>query len=134
MAGYYESVNNLAGARDVLATAFRTVQQSYYLGDRLGQLLIRMGDLKGAKEIYQQVSLILKDLREQNVWTYATALSAAIVCEDQGAMADAIRSLQTTRPSRGDLESIERGMSGLTAALERDSEVIDKLREIETRQ
>jgi len=132
-ARYYQDGGNLTGARDVLAVAFENIPASYYLGDLLGQAYIKLGDTAKAKEVYLQVGRVLTDLREQNVWTYATRLSAAIVCEDDAAIAAALAKLSAVRPSRGELESIERGIRNLTATPRRDAAAA-KLSDIETRQ
>jgi tetratricopeptide (TPR) repeat protein len=133
-ARYFEAAHNLSGARDVLATALAKIPSSYYLGDRLGQVLIKLGEISRAKEVYQQVSRILTELREQNVWTYATTLTAAIVLQDAGAMDAALQGLHATRPSRDELETIERGVGTLVASLGREAAVLPRLRDIQTRQ
>lgn len=133
-ARYFEVSNNLIGARDVLANAFQKIPHSYYLGDKLGQLLLKLGDVNRAKDVYRDVSRILRELREHNVWTYATALTAGIVSEDGEGVANSLKGLQRTRPSRGEIESIERGVNALVQVLNRGQDVIQSLREIETRQ
>jgi tetratricopeptide (TPR) repeat protein len=132
-ARYFEESGNLAGARDVLEAAFATMPTSYYLGDKLGQVLIKLGATPRAKEIYEQVGRILDDLREQNVWTYATRLSAAIVCENDTAIASALDRLRGAEPSPGQLDSIERGLTNLGSSTGRDN-AIRELRAIERRQ
>lgn len=122
------------GAREVLQKAFHNIPSSYYLGDLLGQQLVSMGDIPRAKEVYQQVTRALGDLREHNVWTHATELSAALVCEDQAAIDESLRKLRTARPSRGQLESIERGIGTLVTAMRRDGSILAELRRIEARQ
>jgi hypothetical protein len=124
----------LTGARDVLATAFARAPNSYYLGDRLGQVLLKLGETARAKEVYLQVMRIINELREQNVWTHGTALSAAIVVGDDAAIARALNNLRAARPSRDELESIERGVEKLLTAVGRDAIIISQLHDIETRQ
>jgi tetratricopeptide (TPR) repeat protein len=132
-ARWYEQKDNLIGARDVLAAAYENLPSSYYLGDRLGQLLVALGDIGKAKEVYAQVRRTLHSLREQNIWTYATALSAAIVCDDGADEQRLLDNLRELRPSRGELASIERGIGTLLQPLSRDSRIIDKLHEMEKR-
>lgn len=132
-ARWYEQNGNLLGARDALAVAYQNVPSSYYLGDRLGQILITLGERGKAKEIYSQILRTLSELREQNVWTHATALSAAIVCDDDAEVNRALDQLRELRPSRGEIESIERGVSKLLQLLESDTRIIDELRQMEKR-
>lgn len=133
-ARFLNSSGDLLGARDVLLKAFQNIPTSYYLGDLLGQTLLHLGDTARAKEIYQQVRRVIAELREQNLWTYATALTAALVCEDPVGVADNLRHLQAARPSRGQLESIERGVAKLVATLGGDTSIVTELRRIEARQ
>jgi tetratricopeptide (TPR) repeat protein len=130
-ARWYEQSNNLLGARDVLATAYQNIPSSYYLGDRLGQILITLGETAKAKEVYMQVRRVLRELREQNVWTHATALTAAIVCDDAAGVEQSLSNLRALKPSRGELDSIERGVRTLLTALRRDTKIVDQLREME---
>jgi hypothetical protein len=132
-ARYYEETNNLTGARDVLAAAFANIPNSYYLGDKLGQVLLKLDERARAKEVYGQVARVLGELREQNVWTCATALAAAIVAGDNADVQKALSNLRNARPSRGELESVERGVGKLAAAFGREA-ILAELRAIETRQ
>jgi tetratricopeptide (TPR) repeat protein len=127
----FEETNNLIGAREVLEKGFSN-SSSYYLGDRLGQILIRLNENERAKAVYTQVQRILNDLREKNVWTHATALTAAIVCGDEATMRDSIRAIRALKPTRGELESIERGAGKVLTAVGRDHAVVDELRKMET--
>jgi tetratricopeptide (TPR) repeat protein len=127
----HEKSNNLVAARDLLIKALESNPTSYYLGDLLGQALLALGDTERAKETYQRVQTILRDLREQNVWTQATALTAALVCEDEAAAARALREIRDVKPTRGELESIERGVNKVITVLGRGDEVLDSLRSME---
>jgi tetratricopeptide (TPR) repeat protein len=133
-ARFLETTGDRLGARDVLQKALQSIPTSYYLGDLLGQSLLGLGEIARAKEIYQQVSRVLGDLREHNVWTCATALSAALVCEDKAAVADSLRQLRAAQPSRGQLESIERGVSRLVSVTGGDNSILTELHRIEARQ
>lgn len=126
-ARWHQQSNDLLGARDVLETAYKNNPGSYYLGDLLGQTLVSLGQIPKAKEIYAQVSRTLRDLGEANVWTAATALSAAIVTEDRAAEQKAIEHLRQLQPSRGELESIERGARRLLESLSRSPELLNDL-------
>jgi tetratricopeptide (TPR) repeat protein len=130
-ARYLEATGNLLGAKDVLTVAFNTPEPSYYLGDLLGQVLLDLGETDQAQQVYRQVSRIISDLREQNVWTWATMLSAALVCNDAGGLERALTGLRAARPARGELESIERGVIKICNALKRDPQIVSRLRDIE---
>jgi tetratricopeptide (TPR) repeat protein len=82
-ARWYRQNKNFVAESDVLETAYKNNSGSYYLGDLLGQALVQLGQIPRAKQVYAQVSQTLRDLKETNVWTAATALSAAIVTENE---------------------------------------------------
>lgn len=130
-ARWHRQSNDLLGARDVLESAYKCNPNSYYLGDLLGQTLVSLAQIPRAKEVYSQVSRTLRDLRESNVWTAATTLSAAIVTEDAAGERRAIEDLRRLQPSRGELDSIERGARKLLETLSRDSALLGELRGIE---
>jgi tetratricopeptide (TPR) repeat protein len=130
-ARWFGESGNKLGARDVLTVAYRNNSSSYYLGDLLGQALIELGEIAKAREVYEQVRRTLSDVREQNIWTHATAISAAIVCGDEKGAEQEIKRLRELRPSRGDLESIERGLSRLLNRLGGDARVINELHTME---
>ena len=123
--------DDLAGARNVLETAFNNNPTSYYLGDLLGQTLVALGNVVQAKEVYARVQRIFRDVREQNVWTLATALTAAIVCEDNDAIERALQGLRAKKPTRGELQSIERGAADVIKQLGRGDDILDDLRSME---
>ncbi|MBV8094648.1 MAG: hypothetical protein JO110_15760 [Acetobacteraceae bacterium] len=127
-ARWCEQRDDLVGARDVLATAYTYNPSSYYLGDLLGQALVSANEIEKAREIYTQVRRTLSRLREQNVWTCATALSAAIVCGDETEVKQTLAKLSALHPTRGDLDTIERGALKLLTALGRGTSVINEVR------
>jgi tetratricopeptide (TPR) repeat protein len=130
-ARWRQQTGDLNGARDTLALAFQNVPSSYYLGDRLGQVLIQLGEVDKAKDVYKQVGRVLRELREQNVWTYATAITAALVCDDRDGARQSLDKLRELRPSRGQLDSIERGVSNLLDKLKGDPTILAELRGME---
>ena len=133
-ARYLETKGNTVGAKDVLATAFQNMPTSYYLGDLLGQAYLSLGELDRATVAYRQVLRVISDLRERNVWTWATLLSAALVANDSVEMEHAISGLLGDPPGRGELESIERGVIKICTALKRDpNDVLTLLRATERR-
>jgi tetratricopeptide (TPR) repeat protein len=132
-ARWCEQNNDLLGARDVLATAYRNIPSAYYLGDRLGQILVAQGDQARAKEVYTQIRRTLSELREQNVWTHATALAAAIVCNDDAGTKQSLKELRDLHPLHENLDSIERGVGNLLSNLGRSTSILDELRHMEKR-
>jgi tetratricopeptide (TPR) repeat protein len=130
-ARWCEQSGNLNGARDVLAAAFEKIPSAYYVGDLLGQVLVDLAQIEKAKDVYAQVRRILSKLREHNMWSHATALSAAIVCGDDIGVQQSLKSLREAKPSRGDIDSIERGVSKLLDALHRDKSILDELHGME---
>lgn len=126
-----QQAGDLNGAREILALAFQNIPSSYYLGDRLGQVLVALGEVDQAKQVYKQVGRVLRELREQNVWTHATALTAALVCDDQSGVRQSLERLRELRPSRGEIESIERGVASVLDKLKRDPAILAELRGME---
>jgi tetratricopeptide (TPR) repeat protein len=131
-ARWYRENHDFLKEREVLEAAYHNNPKSYYLGDLLGQPLLALKENAKAKEIYSQVLAILSDLREQNVWTASTALSAAVVCDDTEARRQILNELRALKPSRGELDSIERGLSRILAALGKDTGIVDELRAMAT--
>jgi hypothetical protein len=82
-AQWFAESGNIIAARDLLVIAYKNFPSSYYLGDQLGKVLIELREFNKAEEVYRQVSHTIALLRAQNVWTLASALCAAIVCEDK---------------------------------------------------
>lgn len=119
--------NNLEGARDVLAVAFDNTD-SQYLGDLLGQTLVKLGQVDEAKKIYARVSRLLGPPRERDIWGWATALTSAVVCEDEAAKRAALERIVALDATRENRISIERGLEGVVKALGRGDEVLAELR------
>ncbi len=130
-ARWCEMNNNLLGARDVLIAAYNNMPSAYYIGDRLGQILVRLGDGDRAKQVYGQVSRTIIDLREQNVWTAATLLTAAIVCGDAASEQESLETLRQMAPSREQLESIGRGLRIVAEASGNGGHALKMLQSIE---
>jgi tetratricopeptide (TPR) repeat protein len=123
--------NDLSGARDALDKAFSNNPNSYYLGDLLGQTLVELGRREEAKDVYRRVRNVLRDVREQNVWTFATALTAGIVTDESESIDLALTGLRSMRPSRGELETIQRGVGDLVVKLGAGDAVLPRLRQME---
>jgi tetratricopeptide (TPR) repeat protein len=115
-ARWYEQRGDLLGAKDVLKRAYHTNPRSYYIGDLLGQTLLRIPGCKSeAIQVYDQILKTIEDLPELNVWTYATSLTASVVLENQSGIEHALGSIANLRPtpSRQAIASIEKGIEKL---------------------
>ena len=126
-ARWHEQCGDLQGAQDTLEAAYQNTTFSYYLSDRLGQILVKRNNLPRAREIYAQVRRHLQDLREHNVWTCATALTAAMVCDDRQSVAGILERLCALQPSRDQLNSISRGAYALARALDWDTSLFQEI-------
>jgi tetratricopeptide (TPR) repeat protein len=134
-ARWFETQRNFIAARDVLKAAYNFNPNSYYLGDRLGQMYLQAGDMTNARDVYAQVRDAIAQLRgEKNVWTYATGLAAAIVLKDEAGIESAVAELCEADPSPGQMEAIERGTRGILQATGGDQGVLDALRQIKRNQ
>ena len=109
-ARWCEQRGDLNGARDVLRAAYSRTPDILLYRRWLGRSLVQLG-LSQAREVYGQVRRTLLELREQNVWTSATELSAALILEDDRGVGSALEMLRKLRPSVEELGSIERGLS-----------------------
>ena len=103
-------------ADDVYEGAFRN-RRSYFLGDLLGQAKLELGDFDGAKAVYATTLDLIRKLDDQNIWTDATAATAAIVAGDRAAAFEGVRAIEKFNPSHKNLESIERGLLRLRDGL-----------------
>lgn len=118
----------LEEARDVFEQALKSNPRSYYLAGRLAQTLRDLGDDR-ATAAYERVQSIVEGLEEQNLWTHADAATAAVAA---GKPQDAVAHLAKAagfRPSKGEVESIERGLRELLASMGREPAEITPLHE-----
>lgn len=126
-ARWCESVGDLRSAREVLDKAYRVQPSSYYLGDRLGQILLREGDFEQAKTVYRQVLRTIEELAEDNVWTNATSVTAAIVLGRPELVESFVNKLKTAQPSKDDRETIRRGLCRVLELVHGDTSILDRL-------
>jgi tetratricopeptide (TPR) repeat protein len=132
-ARWYEKSGDVLAARDLLQSVYTANPSAYYLGDRLGQMYLKSDNLERAREIYAQVRNNMRKLREKNVWTHATALTAAIVLNDQSEIRQAIEDLRGASPSVEEMDSIERGVQQVIQIAGGDPGILAALRGIEQR-
>jgi tetratricopeptide (TPR) repeat protein len=132
-ARWYEQNGNILAARDLLEAAYAANPFAYYLGDRLGQMYLKSNNLERAREIYAQIRNNIRRLREKNVWTHATALTAAIVLNDQSEIRQAIGDLRIANPSVEEMDSIERGVQQVIQVAGGDPSILADLQGIEQR-
>jgi tetratricopeptide (TPR) repeat protein len=108
---------NLAGAIDVYKTALANNPRSYYLADILGQAQLRDQDLDGARATYRKARDILRSLSEHNIWTEATAATAALVVGQQADVIEHLRRIGSMNPSGDNKSSILKGLQEVRHAL-----------------
>ena len=85
------------------------------LGDLLGQTLVKLGEIEQAKEVYRQVNETLVGSGENNVWTAATRLTAAIVLGEVPLVEDALSCIEVFSPSPEERNSIRGGLQQIIA-------------------
>jgi tetratricopeptide (TPR) repeat protein len=120
-ARYLRASGDDVGALRVLRDAFALNSHSYYLADLIGQACLASGDKPGAIQAYQKVSEILRSASESNVWTHATAATAAAVVGNAEETLRHLAAIATTKPKPRDRESILKGLERVHKALELDS-------------
>jgi tetratricopeptide (TPR) repeat protein len=126
-ARWCEASGDLRGAGEVVDTAYRANPGSYYLGDRLAQILLRQSRLDEARTVYRQVLASVDELSERNIWTSATGLTAAIALADATHRDRYLDELQQLKPSKEERASIRRGIGAVLAAIGGDSSILNVL-------
>ncbi len=111
-----DELGRLAFLRD----AYRTMPGSFYIGDLLGQSLVARDELAEARQVYAQVLERLEHDREDSIWSRATAATAELVLGDAAALGPALDAIEAKSPSRGQRESISRGLAEVAAHLPAD--------------
>ena len=115
------------GEQETLRKAYHRNPKSYYLGDILGQSLVKSSGLREAKEVYEQVYDILKETNEKNVWTAATSLSAAIVLGNEALVKESVGLIEQFSPTRDERASIRRGLSQIARNIAIDGSIREQL-------
>lgn len=119
-ARWCETNGDLAGAIAVLRVGYN-YNPTYYIGDRLGQLLLCQGAHDEAKKVYRRVRETLGGLSEQNVWTSTTALAAALVLGDEARRDELIGQFKRMKLTKEQRASITRGLSVVAHAVGGDA-------------
>jgi tetratricopeptide (TPR) repeat protein len=103
-------------AIEVLHKSFAANPQSYYLADLLAQAQLEIGDRDEALRTYRRALAIVDRLDEKNIWSCATAATAAVALGD---IVTARRWLAAVcaagPPSPSELETIHRGLREVAA-------------------
>ena len=97
-------------ARDVYEKALAMNQRSYYLADLLGQVELELDNRAAAAAAYDKALEIIERLREQSIWTHATAATGAIVGGDEDAVERHLAAIGSFAPTADELAAIERGL------------------------
>jgi tetratricopeptide (TPR) repeat protein len=122
-----EESGDVRSAQEVLEAAYQKNPRSYYLGDLLGQLLLRDNKQDEARRVYRQVLDTMRVTDEENVWTIATALTASLVTGDEKRTGELLEGLQRVRPSREQRNSIVRGLTRVLDVLGGDRSILDRV-------
>jgi tetratricopeptide (TPR) repeat protein len=127
-ARYLRERGDFQGEIDVLKEAFRNMPESHYIGDLLGQALLETDKAEKAKKIYIKVLETMSDLVTDNVWSEATRLTAAIVCDDNEALRAALDRLDELRPDAGERQSIQGGVKRISTHMALSDSVVEQLK------
>jgi tetratricopeptide (TPR) repeat protein len=109
----------------VLDKALDRNADSYYLANLLGEVWLEAGDVDKSRAAFQRSLAIISELekrRESNVWTQASAANAAFVLGEDDRAASLLKAAAGMDPDSGSLATIERGLRGLAARLDRGEE------------
>lgn len=124
---WHRERHELHEERDVYREALANAPDSYYLADLLGQTQLSLRDVEAARVAYRKASAALERVSDHNIWTHATAATAAIVNGDEQ---DGLAHLRCVRrdfnPGNDDLASIGRGLGRLRDALPADAETFER--------
>ena len=121
-ARFFSDQNQWLQAHEILKLAFANNGKSYYLGDLLGQSLLRLRKIDDAKSTYESVLQIISNLEEKNIWSRATAANAAIIVgrtDEVLANLSGIRDLQPP-PTPAQMQSIRRGLKNVSDSIAAD--------------
>ena len=127
-ARYLRERGNTQGEIDVLQQAFGQMSTSHYIGDLLGQALLEADQGEEAKKVYISVLKTMSELVTDNVWSEATRLTAALVCDQDEALTAALERLDELRPDAGERESISGGIERVSNHMALSESVVKKLK------
>lgn len=119
---WHREGHDLARAVEIFRNALSADRESYYLANLLGEVQLEANQLDGARESFTVALDIIERLREQNVWTRATAANARFVLGDDERAAECLRLIAASSPDAGSVASIEAGLEKIAAHLDRGRE------------
>ena len=120
--------NDFLGASETYRNALANNPDSYYLADVLGQTLLRLGKLEDARDVYRRAREIIGRLVEQNIWTHATLVTAALVLNDEAAVLQNLDAIANLRPAADNVKRILDGIDGLRKSLDLDDASFERWR------
>lgn len=121
---WFREQGRIAEAREIYAAAFAANPISYYLADLLGMSELQLGRNEDAARIYRQALGIIDRLGERNIWTNATAATAAIVVGDLSKAEEYLRAIRAYNPTEAEIDSITQGLRRLQQPLQIPAEQI----------
>ncbi|MEV0764248.1 toll/interleukin-1 receptor domain-containing protein [Nocardia sp. NPDC050435] len=119
---WFRAQGHIPEAREVYSAAFAKNSNSYYLADLLGNAELQLGRKSDAALTYGRALAIINRIAERNLWTEATAATAAIVSGDLVAAQAHLAAVRTHRPTAAEVESILQGLERLQGPLDIDAE------------
>jgi tetratricopeptide (TPR) repeat protein len=120
--------NDLDGATATYRQALECNPESYYLADVLGQSLLRLGRIEEARGAYRRAGEIIDQLPEQNVWTHATRVTAALMLGDEPRALRHLGEIAALHPSLDDVGRIETGLERVHKGLSLDAAALERWR------
>ncbi len=122
------TVNDLEGAVETYRGALERNPDAYYLGDVLGQTLLRLGKIEDARGVYRRVSESIDRLAEWNIWTHASRATASLVLNDEPHALHHLAEVAALRPAPDDLKRIEDGLEALQKWLKLEAVAFERWR------
>ncbi len=120
--------NNLEGAVETYRSAFERNSDAYYIGDILGQTLLRLGKIEEARGVYRRVSESVDRLAEWNIWTHASRATASLVLNDEPRALHHLAEVAALRPAPDDLKRIGDGLEDVQKWLKLEAVTCERLR------
>jgi len=120
--------NDSEGAAETYRLALENNSDSYYLADVLGQTLLQIGKIENAQSVYRRACEIILRLSEQNLWTYATRATAALVLNDEPNALRMLEEIAGLKPTPSEIKTIEDGLENIQKWLGLDSASLGRWR------
>ncbi len=113
---FLRETGDASGATKVYERALEANPNSYYLADLLGQIRLEH-DVPGAQAVYERALAILSSLGELNVWTRATAATAALVTGRTDQLKVHLTAIRQLNPTPREMATIIGGLRDVNAKL-----------------